>query len=179
MDFYTLDSSDIAQYNKWVDIWQNWNSREIFAHPDYVRMFLRDADKAICAVQESPEGFILLPMILRPLSVESWTDKQNSYYDAITPYGYGGPYTEGCADIDFFWLQVQRWAAENHIISIFFRFSPVAVIISGFMGKVESCGDVIIRSLTEGKEAVWNDYKHAVRTCIRCAAQHGLTIEIS
>ncbi len=178
MDFYILDSSDECQWEKWINIWQRWNTREVFAHPEYVKLFCNQFDRALCVVQESSTGLILLPLILRPLSMEPWADKQHNYYDAISPYGYGGPYTEGDFNLGIFWREFRHWSTENKILSAFFRFSPVSADIREFVGDVEECGSVIIRSLGEGKDAVWMDYKHAVRTCIRCAEQHGLRIEI-
>ena len=174
--FYVLDSDDPLQYNQWISIWQNWGSCEVFAHPEYVRIFTRKCDSALCAVQESIAGLIMLPMILRPIAAEVWAD-ENYYYDVVAPYGYGGPYVSGSYDMEKFWLEFTRWAAQKKVISSFFRLSPFAADIRGFVDIVEPCGGVVIRSLVEGKEEIWRNFKHSVRTCVRCAEQAGLTVE--
>jgi len=175
--FQIFDAAKNEEYNNWLRAWSGWPLHEVFAHPEYVKLFARDCDRSICAVQESPDGLILLPMILRPLSVEAWAGADNPHYDLVAPYGFGGPYVTGRCDMEDFWRQFQIWAVELGAISAFFRLSPFAADIKGFIDTVEVSGGNVIRSLTEGKEGIWNDYKHVVRTCVRCAEQSGVTVE--
>jgi len=173
--FSILDAANVNEYNIWVRVWSAWPLREVFAHPEYVKLFARDCDHAICVMQESSDGLILLPMILRPLSVEAWAGECNRHFDAVAPYGFGGPYVMGQYDMDAFWNQFQHWAVELGVISAFFRLSPFAADITGFVDSVEVSGGNVIRSLTEGREGIWKDYKNTVRTCFRRAEQSGVT----
>ena len=175
--FFVLDAANKKEYSEWLRVWSAWPLREVFAHPEYVKLFARDCDRSICAVQESPDGLILLPMILRPLSVEAWAGADNPYYDLVSPYGFGGPYVMGRYDMEDFWSQFQRWAVELGAISAFFRFSPFAADIKDYIDAVEVSGGNVIRSLPEGKEGIWKDYKQLVRTHVKCAKQNGVTVE--
>ena len=50
------------------------------------------------------------------------------YYDWTTPYGYGGPLTEGEITTDFveeFIRELRNWCREHKIVSQFFRFHPL------------------------------------------------------
>lgn len=50
------------------------------------------------------------------------------YYDWTTPYGYGGPLTEGEISpewIKAFMEELNQWCREHHIVSQFFRFHPL------------------------------------------------------
>ena len=175
--FHLLEAATPGQYEKWMKIWADWPQREVFAHPEYVNLFARECDCAICAIQESSDGLIILPMILRPLSAEVWAEEGNEHYDLVAPYGFGGPYVAGRYDMEDFWRNFQDWAIKTGVISAFFRFSPFAADIRELIDSVETNGGNVIRSLTEGCEGIWMDYKHPVRTCVRCAEQNGVTVE--
>ena len=171
-----LDSSHRSDYSDWLSIWSEWPDREVFAHPDYVNLYVRKDDRAVCAVQKNSAGLILLPMVLRPLAVEPWAGMENEFYDLVAPYGYGGPYFSGEPDLTEFWRNFQQWAIAQNIISAFFRFSPFAADITGLIDSVDSSGGNVIRSLAEGQEGIWKDYKHAVRTCVRFAEMNDVTV---
>lgn len=178
MAFYSLDAEDASQYEQWLAIWSNWDACEVFAHPEYVKLFAGKNDRAICLVQETPDSLILLPIIQRPLAAEIWAGKDNKHSDATAPYGYGGPYAKGNYDMDEFWRQLSLWAREQAVICLFLRLSPSAADISKNIENLESCGNIVVRSLIEGKDAIWLDYKHSVRTCVKCAQNNGMVIEI-
>lgn len=175
--FMVLDATDRVQGEKWLEIWENWDLGDIFAHPEYVKLFTRECDKAICLVQKSDAGMILLPLILRPISVEKWADERCDLNDASAPYGYGGPYASGNFDLDLFWRHLTEWAKDNAVITLFFRLSPYATDIKNQVETLEVCGNIIVRTLTEGKSGIWMDYKHTVRTCVKSAECNGLTVE--
>jgi len=176
MSFSVLDAAKSDDYETWLRVWAAWPLREVFAHPEYVKLFARGCDHAICVVQETVTGSILLPMILRPLSTEEWAGSKNEYYDMVAPYGYGGPYVTGQYDMETFWRGFKEWAVASAVISVFFRFSPFAADISNFVDVVESSGSNVVRSLTEGSEEVWKDYNYIVRTRSRRAEQSGVTV---
>ena len=175
--FSVLDVANGEDYESWIRIWSEWPLHEVFAHPEYAKLFARDCDRAVCAVQETADGTILLPLIVRPLSAESWAGTENEHFDVVAPYGFGGPYVTGQYDMEAFWHQFQKWAVESNIITAFFRFSPYAADIGNFVGVVEASGNNVIRSLVEGKEGIWQDYDYIVRTRSRRAEQSGITVE--
>ena len=58
-EFRLLDAANTEDYESWLRTWSKWPLREVFAHPEYVKLFSRECDRAICAVQENADGLIL------------------------------------------------------------------------------------------------------------------------
>jgi hypothetical protein len=83
--FTVLDAADSVQYNQWINIWEAWEAREVFVHPEYLKSLKRECDSALCMVQEDVGGIVLLPVILRPLCGETWAGMGNKYQDIVTP----------------------------------------------------------------------------------------------
>jgi hypothetical protein len=176
--FSVFDAAVNDQADQWLSLWSNWNSREVFAHPEYVKLFARECDRALCAVLKGPSGAIILPVILRPLSTEVWSGQDNNkYYDVVTPYGFGGPYKSGNCDTTVFWREFERWAANMGVVSSFFRLSPFAADMRNVF-EVKIMGGNVIRSLTEGTDSIWDDYDPEVRRHIRRAQDFGLAVEV-
>ena len=176
-------SSELAL---WKELWCFQPEQEIFSHPEFVKLFCRPDDAALCACMEISGGTLMFPFILRPLSVEKWAGEQCRYKDVINPFGYGGlvyssssgtaPLAEN--SVKMFWNEFDAWAGRNSVAACFIRFSPYSSHIEAFSGKVEQIGEHIIRSLSPGLENIWNDFDHKVRTNIRRALRNGLKVEI-
>ena len=175
--FKILDVADSNDHAVWLRLWEEWPRREVFAHPEYVKLFARGCDHAVCAVQETPRGMILLPLILRPLAAEPWAEKDSPYLDAIAPYGFGGPFVSGQYDMEEFALLFKAWAQNAGVVSAFFRLSPFAADIRNMVDTVDVSGGNVIRSLSEGYDEIWRDYKQLVRTHVKKATQSGVTAE--
>ncbi len=67
-----LDAAIAAERAEWLDLWEGWSGREVFAHPAYVSLFARPCDRAVCAGGEDDGGTVLFPLVLRPLAAEPW-----------------------------------------------------------------------------------------------------------
>lgn len=176
--FRVLNANNPVHYALWLKVWLSWSFGEVFAHPDYAMLFTRIGDYAQCAIMESVNGVVLLPIILRPLCIEEWAEKNNSYYDLATPYGFGGPYVKGECDMTLFWRKFDGWAQHTGIISAFFRLSPFVTVGESFTGHIEATGWNVIRSLQEGKENIWKNYNPKVRCNTRRAEREGVRVEI-
>src|ERR671936_339922 len=72
MVFRTLDAASADGRVSWLELWRRWPTREVQAHPDYARLFVRPCDRVVCAVGEDAGGVVLFPLILRPLAAEPW-----------------------------------------------------------------------------------------------------------
>lgn len=176
--FRVLNAANPSQYNLWLNALMLWGFCEVFTHPQYAILFSRACDVTYCVMMECPTGLILLPIIVRPLYVEGWAGEDNPYYDVITPYGFGGPYVKGDCDMVVFWEKFDQWARNNRVVSAFFRFSSFITDVKTFTGSIEVAGRNVIRSLTEGKEQIWQDYSPKVRCNVRRAEREGVYVEI-
>ena len=57
---------------EWTRFWQSWPDREVFAHPNYVKLFSTGSDQPLCACFDSDQGKVLYPFIFRDLGSEPY-----------------------------------------------------------------------------------------------------------
>jgi len=181
-----LDSSNLHHYQLWLKFWSAQSEQEILAHPEYVKLFCRPCDIALCAVMETAGEIMMFPFILRPLSEEKWIGDRSQYRDIINQYGYGGmicsdwtgTFSADSGRAKRFWEEFDDWAIQHNVVSCFVRFSPFACYVDDFSGKVECAGENVIRSLEKGICTIWSEFDHKVRTNIRRAERNGLVVEV-
>jgi hypothetical protein len=178
--FRILDGGTADGLAAWEALWRAWPDREVMAHPEYVRLFARPGDRAVCAVGEDEGGTILLPLLLRPLSAEQWARPGETHWDASTPYGYGGPFAWGAGPRDdaAFWRHYSAWCRERGILSTFVRLSLFPEQLAALPVEPEERGPNIVVSLAGGAEAVWRAHDHDVRTNVRHAEGAGVETEV-
>jgi hypothetical protein len=180
MRYQLLDAERPADLARWRTLWEAWPRREVMAHPDYVRLFARPGDRAVCAAGEDAGATILFPLVLRPLAAEPWAAPGEARWDASSPYGYGGPFTWGTGPRDdgAFWDAHEAFCREARIVSTFVRLSLFPDELASIRGRVEERGPCVVRDLRPSLEAVWRDYDHCVRTNVRNAQKAGLRISV-
>ncbi len=162
----------------WNAAWRECASHEVFALPEYTRIFCNNRERALCLYWREEQGGVLLPLIMRPLYVEPWQNGECSAVDLISPYGYGGPFVWGKADIEGFWDAFHVWALENGAVSCFIRISLFYAYDHLFKGKIIENSINIVRSLDLSSEEIWMDYEHKVRKNVNKARREGVQVEI-
>lgn len=179
MRFRALDADGPSGLAAWKALWQALPGREVMAHPEYALLFKRPCDRAVAAVGEEPGGTILFPLVLRPLAAEPWAAPGERRWDAVTPYGYGGPFAwgPGRRDEGAFWEAYGAWCRDERIVSTFARLSLFPAQLASIPGGVEERGLNVVRALWGDPDAVWRDYGHAARTNVRAAQRAGLAVE--
>src|SRR6266542_3409543 len=175
-----LDASVPGELSAWLALWERWPGREVFAHPEYVRLFARPGDRAVCAVGEDAGGVILFPLVVRPLAAEPWAPPGEPRSDAVSPYGYGGPFAfgEGARDDEGFWRAHEGWCREAGVVSTFARLSLFDQQLSRIPVPVESRGPNVVRALGPDLSAIWMEYDRQVRANVKAAERSGVEIEV-
>lgn len=180
MTLEILDAAVPVDRARWLELWSDWPGREVHAHPTYVELFARDGvDRSMALAWSQGGASALLAVILRPISEEEWVNEDLSFWDLITPYGYGGPYTWGASEIDGseFLKSVEAWARDERVVTGFLRLSLFQEQLLALPGaRVERMTNVV-RSLDLDDEALWSDYAHKVRKNVKRARKHELTVE--
>ncbi|WLT33436.1 NeuD/PglB/VioB family sugar acetyltransferase [Geothrix sp. PMB-07] len=175
-----LDAALASDFDEWVAFWRRWPDREVSAHPAYVRLFTHAHDRVVGVVRETEAGGILFPLILRPIAAESWAGGQEQAWDAVTAYGYGGPFTwgDGRAGADAFWKAFSGWAMDQKIVSTFARLSlfPEQLLDAPMETVVDRSN--VVRALQLDESALWMDYAHKVRKNVNKARQLGVEIRL-
>ncbi len=172
-----LDADHASQYQTWLALWREQPEREVFAHPNYVRLFARKTDRVIALSLRNSRGAILFPLILRPSAAEWWAGDK-TWWDATTPYGYGGPFKWGEVSADEFWNAFDRWAASLPLVTLFARRSLFEEQVLPWRGELEFKGYNVVRLLTLDEAALWMDYEHKVRKNVQKARRAGLCLTV-
>ncbi len=175
--FSVLDAATPAGRAAWLDLWRRWPGREVSAHPEYARLFARPCDRIFCVAGEDEGGGILFPLLLRPLAAEPWASPGERRWDAISPYGYGGPYAWGVPDAAAFWRRHAEWCADLQVVTSFVRLSLFPEQLAPLPGGVEDRAPNIAIPLAGDEEALWRGYDTRVRRWIRVAERSGLRVE--
>lgn len=124
----------------------------------------------------SDHGEIQYRYLKRPVP---YLISDETYYDIITPYGYGGPNIVAATDADRLVNEFQeafsKHCKEQRIISEFIRFHLLKnkELVNGFYGEAVFSGMNIVKDL---RHPVLQDCSKSVKRCIKKAEQQGLEV---
>ena len=164
----------------WLEAWRRTGG-EPFAHPDYLAIVAPGYSSSHCALFQRPGCEVLLPFHRRSISREVWPSAGSKTCDAISPYGYGGPYSANGRVPDDFWAAFIAWMRTEHVISFFGRASLEARLESmqGIHGiKTVGVAQNIVVALDREPEDQWRHYDHKVRKNVNKARRAGLVVEV-
>jgi hypothetical protein len=166
---------------EWRRLWAS-TGREPFAHPSYLGLTLEADERAVAACWSDDGGEVLLPLLLRPLpdnpevraAADGWTD-------AISPYGYGGPFVAGDPDLASFFAALLAWMRDEQVLTGFVRTSlgvslPPDAVEDGF--EAVHLTDNVVVSLARGPEERWKHYDRKVRKNVNKARRHDLHVQV-
>ena len=178
--FQVLDAADAKERAMWLELWSSWPRRDVFAHPEYIRLYECEHEKAFAAAYKTESGTILYPFLRRYLGALEWVPREMaSWSDITSPYGYGGAYYWGDNDAKVevsagFWEAYNKWAKREGCISEFIRFHLFEHDLAGYPSEKVLRSKNIVRSLTLSKDDLWMDFKHKVRKNVKKSQQAGL-----
>lgn len=177
--FSLLTTDDAQDRVRWVDAWAKWPMREVFANPNYLRLFESETTKAVCALFESANGTVMYPFLLRNVDEGG---SQNTARDIISPYGYGGAVAIESSDktalTTEFWCHFDSWCKSINVVSEFVRFTLFSDSLLEYCGQVVEKQDNVVRSLDLTPDELWMDFDHKVRKNVKKAQRLGVTIEV-
>lgn len=112
---------------------------------------------------------------------------EETYYDLITPYGYGGPVIKNCKEgkrdilISSFVEEFQRYCTENKIVSEFVRFHPVIDNASDFNKyyDVSHIRNTVGTDLLNFEDPFLEEFSKSCRKRIRRALKDGVSYRIT
>lgn len=175
---YVLDASSPTERSAWLQIWQHWPDREVWAHPDYVSLFGRPGDRALCVAMEDSSGGILFPLLLRAITDEPWAKGVERCFDLTAPYGFGGPFSWGRPDVTTFWNCFEQWATAQRVVSLFTRLPLFEDQTIPFLGEVIEKGPSVLIPLEGGEASILNNYERAVRGVLRQSVRKGVSVVV-
>ncbi|HEY0003140.1 MAG TPA: GNAT family N-acetyltransferase [Actinoplanes sp.] len=163
-----------ADEQRWLQLWRSCG-REPFAHPAYGRLFAGPGERPIALVIDRPAGLALLPLLIRRV--------RDDRYDAISPYGYGGPFFStgevaagevAAGEVAGVLDAVTQWAGRERLCSMFLRLSLDLAPVDR-PEVVEAAPNVVV-DLRRAPEKLWGNYQHKVRKNVQKALRAGCTV---
>src|ERR1035437_830753 len=178
--FLVLDAAVPAEYARWCALWARCPGREVAATPAYACLSARPEERVIGVSPGLPDGGILFPLILRPLSVQPWASPSEDGWDSVTPYGYGGAFAWNCdAEVQRqYWAAFSEWTKKERVVCTFARLSLFPEQLAQL--PVPSVADRknVIRTLQVEPEVLWRDYAHKVRKNVSRARRESVEIRL-
>ncbi len=104
---------------------------------------------------------------------------RGTYFDLITPYGYGGWLIEGNGNKELLFSEYEKWAKESNVVSEFVRYHPVLdnARFSEAAYNVIPLGGTIALDISS-EETIWANITSKNRNMIRKAEKNGITIHM-
>ncbi|ADY27195.1 methicillin resistance protein (plasmid) [Deinococcus proteolyticus MRP] len=165
----------MQERTEWLAAWER-TGREPFAHPAYVSLFAKEGDQPIALLWEEG-GTVLLPLVLRPLPAELAGGAE--WRDAVSPYGYGGPFGE-TADWAGFYAALLEWMNREKVLTAFLRASleqrPPELSQTGY--EALHLSDNVVVDVRRPEEEQWKHFEHKVRKNVNKARRAELRVEI-
>ncbi len=166
---------DIKEYKTLLK--EEWDNNAYYSF-EYLTYFTNNAYSKLkyFLFKSIDAPIILMPFILREIRIN---EKETSYFDVVSPYGYSGPlFKDAILDENIveFWKHVDSWYKENNVITEFIRFSlnDYSRLYSGtLVPALKNVKGVIVN-----EEEQWSKFKPKVRNNHRRSIQYGLTLEI-
>ena len=175
---HVLDASIPTDRSVWLQIWQRWPNREVWAHPEYVSLFGRPGERAICVAMEDSCGGVLFPLLLRSLEDEPWVEHGDCCFDLTSPYGFGGPFSWGTPDVMTFWDRFDRWANALKVVSLFTRLPLFEDQTILFKGEVIMKGPSVVIPLEGGEASILRNYERSVRGVLRHSTRNNVSVVV-
>lgn len=176
----------LTEYNyrdreEWNRIVRSFKNYDVFYLNEYVAAFMKEDPEngiPLLLLYESGNDRAMNVVFRRDVAKDKKFQgkiEENSYFDLITPYGYGG-----------FWGNVENWddlnktyqkyCQENGYICEFVRFELFSTYRKYYAGDVETRTHNVVRNLETPLDDIWMDFKQKVRKNVKRATKNGLQI---
>lgn len=169
---------------EWDEIIDRFKDVDVYYSSGYVKAFQLHGDgEPILIVWSSSENEGVCVVMKRDVADDSRFNgkiERNLFFDAITPYGYGGfifQHKPTAEEISLLKHEMRIFCESEVIIDIFFRFHPVLknAESSRKLLEVIDLGKTISISL-ESPDIIWNNIISKNRNMIRKAEKNNVEI---
>lgn len=158
---------------------------DIYFLPEYGRLYEKIEDGKVETFKyESDLGLITNMFIKRKIPTEI---EGKTYYDIITPYGYGGPIIVDCIDngsrqelIQEYYKSFKVYCEANDIVSEFIRFHPILGNHKDFkeIYNVQYMRKTLGTNLKDFDDPFQSEFSKSCRKVIRRALRAGISYKI-
>ena len=178
MPLYTYT---IEQADEWDKVVRSFVSHDVYYLPGYARAFQLHGDGEPMLFYYEGDDIKGINVVMKRdiADVEFFADKieRDTYFDFITPYGYGGWIIEGSGDVSDLADKYTKWCAEHNIVSEFVRYHPLLNNVSCLKEfyEVVDLGKTISIDLSS-PDVIWANLTSKNRNMVRKAEKSGVNI---
>ena len=174
--------ADREAWNSYVHSFRNWDIYYLYEYA-YSFMIHGDGDILLICYENGAERFcyVVMQSDISNTSQFAGLLEKDSWYDWETPYGYGGPLTDGKISETTqqkFLSEVQEYCRDHHVVSQFIRFHPLLKNYDVLPSVIETryLRDTIYMD-TASPEIIMQNMDSKNRNMVRKASKSGITIQ--
>lgn len=166
---------------RWDNIVRSTVGWDVQYLSDYVKAFCQGTtDEPVLFLYKKGEESAVNVLIKRDISYLDWFAdiiEKNTYFDLVTPYGYGG-YVGNVANPKEMLKQHQEYCAQKGYIGEVIKFNPLSTLIEYYNGVLEKPFKNVICDLRPEMEELWKAFKPKVRKNVKRAKEYGLKLVV-
>lgn len=170
-----------SESEQWDTIIRSFSNYDIYYLSGYVKAFQLYGDgEPLLFYYEGDDIRGINVVMKRDIARDPhFVDKlpQDTYFDFVTPYGYGGWLLEGNGNPGSLFTAYETWCKKHHVVCEFVRYHPVLSNEKGVgdIYEVIPLGGTIALDLSS-PETIWNNITSKNRNMIRKAQKNGVRI---
>lgn len=156
--------------------------KDLYFNPNYAKVYKEIDGDSETFTFECEYGKVMNTYILREVP---WKIDGVTYYDIVTPYGYGGPHAEDVTDIAKLMHVYQKaftaHCFEKNIVCEFIRFHLFdnVDVREHFYGEtIHMLDNVVVNTSGDFEADIWMGYEQKVRKNVKKALRNDLEIII-
>lgn len=180
-----MEIIDLKERDRWDEIVRSFPDYDVYYLSGYVRAFEvhGDGKPVLLHYSDRNGGRAMCVLMLRDVAVDLFFKElipKGKYFDAVTPYGYGGFIFDGKVNKEELRKELHDMLKNHHVNSVFFRFHPVLDNAKDNEGIVNviPLGKTIALDLSS-PEVIWENIISKNRNMIRKAEKVGVEIHHS
>lgn len=177
---------NIAKAQDWDKVVESFPNYDIYYLIGYMKAFEIHGDGDPVLVYYEGDGLRgICAFMLRDIADIDWTEgiEKEQYFDAVTPYGYGGWLMDGdCSEekLNKFWKEYEAFMKSKNIVCAFTRWCPWLKnqeVMRGRSNVIDLGNAIFIDTTTV--DGIMENIKSKDRSTIRKAIKNGIKVELS
>lgn len=176
----TISEIEIGNREQWNEKVRSFCDYDVFYLNEYVSAFMNESPQngiPVLLYYQNGNDSAINVVFKRDIGLDeklAGKIEKNTYYDLISPYGYGG-----------FWGNTANWeelnktyteyCLSNHYICEFVRFELFSDYYRHYAGEVKMRMHNVVRSLEIPLDEMWMDFKQKVRKNVKKARTYNLS----
>lgn len=173
----------VEQSEQWNATVRSFENYDVFYLNEYVTAFMKEDEKngvPILLLYQNGNDKAINVVFRRDIAKDAKLQGkiiENTYFDLITPYGYGG-FWGNISDYKALNVAYNEYCKDKHYICEFVRFELFGNYHQYYDGEVETRTHNVVRNLEIPLDDMWMDFRQKVRKNVKKATKNNLQIII-